>query len=84
MAAQGTAPVSVDNLAAALSRVGSIETLWTGKSSSAHVPGVSECSVVYVVTGPSYDSSTKTVFTIISLNQYKSDERLTKIETVRA
>lgn len=65
MAAQGMAPVSVDNLAAALSRVGSIDTLWTGNSSSAYVPGVSECSVVYVVTGPSYDSSTETVFTII-------------------
>ena len=65
MAAQGTAPVSVDNLAQALAKVGGVETLWTGKAYSANVPGASECSVLHVVIGSFLSSSPSDVITIL-------------------
>lgn len=68
MAAQGTAPVSVDNLAKVVEKIGGVgqlETLWTGKSTSASVPGVSGYDIVFVAMGETLSSTLSCMITLL-------------------
>lgn len=68
MAVTGNEPVSAANLAAVMEVVGGagqLETLWTGSSYRASVPGVSECSVIYVALGGDLTSVVSCIVTLL-------------------
>ena len=68
MAITGNEPVSAENLAQVMERVGGagrLETLWTGSSYRASVPGVSECSVIFVALGGSLSSTVSCIVTLL-------------------